>query len=183
MALIWAMAAVLASPAFACSPLAPPAPPAPPPGTSSTDAEALNQAWNQAHWTRAAEDDRARLMKRQAELFDTAASIALVRFDHADKSSGAPAQFSYLNGLPLVVLKPVAWMKGKGVSGDLQLVMNPQAPCGQSPAQDAFRGKPGEVFLIYFSGEALLQTDVLDGYALGRIIEPRALAALTEPAK
>src|SRR5690349_8686274 len=74
-ALVVAMGAGLASPAFACSPPAPPPAPAPPAGTSPADALALSLAWNQAHWTRASEDDRAWLMKRQAELFDKAAGI------------------------------------------------------------------------------------------------------------
>ncbi len=180
-ALVVAMGAGLASPAFACSPPAPPPAPAPPAGTSPADALALSLAWNQAHWTRASEDDRAWLMKRQAELFDKAAGIAVVRFDRESKTSGAPAEFAYMNGLPLVVLKPVAWVKGEGASGELQLAMNPQPACGAAAAQDAFRGKPGDIFLIYFSGEAMAQSNVLDGFSLQRIIEPRALQALTRP--
>ncbi len=59
--------------------------------------------------------------------------------------------------------------------------MRSASPCGQMPAHDAFYGKPGDVFLIYLSGDTLQQTDVLDGFALNRIIEPRILAALTKP--
>jgi hypothetical protein len=141
----------------------------------------LSQAWNQAHWTRASEEERAGRLKRQADLFDKAVSIALMRFDHEGRTSGAPPEFAHMNGLPLVVLKPVSWLRGKGASAELQLAMNAQPSCGASAAEDAFRGKPGDLFLIYFSGEAMVQADVLDGYGLGRVIEPRALAALMKP--
>jgi hypothetical protein len=179
--LVGAMAVSWAGPAFACSPPAPPPQaPAPPGGTSEADIKALSQAWNQAYWTRASEERRAWSMKQQAELFDKATRIAVARFDHAGKTSGAPPQFDYMNGQPLAVLKPVRWVKGQGASGDLQLAMGQLPPCGQMAAHDAFYGKPGDVFLIYFSGETLLQSDVLDGFALDRIIEPRTLAALTK---
>ena len=45
-------------------------------------------------------------------------------------------------------------------------------------AHDAFYGKPGGVFLLYFYCPDMLQTNVLDGFALDRIIKPRTLAAL-----
>ena len=118
-------------------------------------------------------------MKRQADLFDKATGIALMRFDREGKTSGMPAQFSCMNGQPLAGLNLLRWVKGAGASGELQLAMGQLPPCGQIAAHDAFYGKPGGVFLLYLSGRDMLQTNVLDGFALDRIIEPRTLAALS----
>jgi hypothetical protein len=170
-----AMAVGLAAPAFACSPLAPPLPPAAPEGTSAADARALADAWKQAHWQRDGEQERARQLKEQTRLFDEAVSIALVRYDRADKVSGMPPEFAHMNGGALAILKPVRWLKGAGASDELSVGRGVAPPCGWTPANDALNGKPGDVFLIYLTADR----GVMDGFRLDRIVEPRTLAALT----
>jgi len=171
LAIAASLAALLASPAFACSILPPPPPPQPAAGTPEADAAALVQAWSAAHGLKYAEELRAFAMRRQIGLFDEAKSLVLVRFDRQGKSGENT----------LAILKPVRWLKGRGVAAELRIGMTQPPPCGQMTAHDAFYGKPGDVFLVYLSGNTLHQSQVLEAFALERIIEPRTIAALTTP--
>lgn len=173
-ALAWGLTA---APALACSILPPPPPPQLGPGASAADQAAADWAWNDAHSQRRAEEDRVWALKQQASLFDEAGTIGIFRFDRADKVSGMPKEFDYMNGNPLAILKPVRWVKGSGDAVELTLGQGMAPPCGQIPAHDAFYGKPGEVFVIYLAADG----HVMQGYRLNRIIEPRTLAALTAP--
>ena len=177
-ALAAAMAAALATPAFACSIMPPPPPPVPAAGTSVADVEALNQAWGQAHGLKYTEELRDWAMRRQAGLFDEATSLVLVRYDREAKTGAAPKEFEHMNGQPLAVLKPVRWLKGGGAMAELKIGMTQPPPCGQMIGHDAYYGKPGDVFLVYLSGNAQ-QKSVLEAFSLDRIIEPRTIAALT----
>lgn len=165
----------LVAPALACSPPAPPMPPAAPAETSKPDADALAEAWRQAWWQRDDEEQRARRLKEQTRLFDEAASVAVVRYDRADKVSGMPPEFAYMNGGAVAILKPVRWVKGTGAPEELSVGRGFAPQCGWVPANDALNGKPGDVFLIYLGEDR----HVMDGYKLDRIVEPRTLAALT----
>lgn len=169
------LAASMAAPALACMPLPPPPLPSPPAGASAADIAALEQAWSQAQTALRVQEDAAWRLKQQASLFDEAKSIAVVRYVREDKISGMPKNLDHMNGNPLAILKPVRWVKGTGASNEIKLSEGMAPPCGWIPAHDAFHGKPGEVFLIY------LATDdhILEGFNLGRIVEPRTLAALT----
>ena len=163
------LAALVASPALACSIMPPPPPPEPVAGTPEADVAALNQAWSAAHGRKYAEELRAFAMRRQAGLFDEAKSLVLVRFDRQGKSGEDT----------LAILKPVRWLRGRGVAAELRIGMTQPPPCGQMTAHDAYYGKPGDVFLVYLSGNTLHQTQVLEAFALDRIIEPRTIAGLT----
>lgn len=163
------LAALVASPALACSIMPPPPPPEPVAGTPEADVAALNQAWSVAHGLKYAEELRAFAMRRQAGLFDEAKSLVLVRFDRQGKSGEDT----------LAILKPVRWLRGRGVAAELRIGMTQPPPCGQMTAHDAYYGKPGDVFLVYLSGNTLHQTQVLEAFALDRIIEPRTIAGLT----
>lgn len=170
-----ALAASIAAPAFACSPVPPPPLPAPPAGASQADVWALEQAWGQAHAAVRAQEDAAWRLKQQVSLFDEAMRIAVVRYVREDKVSGMPKNLDYLNGNPLVVLKPVHWVKGTGSSDELKLSEGMAPPCGWTPAHDAFHGKPDEVFLLYLAADGR----IMEGFRIDRITEPRTLAALT----
>jgi len=159
----------LASPAIACSIMPPPPPPIPAPGTPEADVAALNQAWGAAHGLKYAEETREWAMRRQVGLFDEAKSLVLVRYDREGKAGEDP----------LAILKPIRWLKGRGAAAELRIGMTQPPPCGQITAHDAYYGKPGEVFLVYLSGNTLRTQDVLEAYALNRIIEPRTISALT----
>lgn len=166
-ALAWALAA---TPALACSIMPPPPPPIPAPGTPQADADALAIAWGKAHSLKYAEELRDFAMRRQVGLFDEAKSLVLVRFDRQGKAGEDT----------LAILKPVRWLKGRGVAAELSIGMTQPPPCGQMTAHDAYYGKPGDVFLVYLSGNTLQQSQVLEAFALDRIIEPRTIAALTK---
>jgi len=147
----------------------PPPPPVPAVGTPPADVAALNLAWGAAHALVRAEEDRAWMLKGQGRLFDDSKSLVLVRYDRAAKSGEDT----------LAILKPIRWLKGRGVAAELRIGMTEPPPCGQITAHDAYYGKPGEVFLVYLSGNTLRMQDLLQAYALDRIIEPRTIAALT----
>lgn len=164
-----ALSMALAAPALACSIMPPPPPPQPAAGTPPADVEALNQAWSKAHGLKYAEELRDWAMRRQVGLFDEARSLVLVRYERESKAGENT----------LAILKPVRWLKGRGVAAELSIGMTQPPPCGQMTAHDAYYGKPGEVFLIYLSGDTLQQSRVLEAFALDRIIEPRTIAALT----
>lgn len=159
----------LASPALACSIMPPPPAPAAPAGATADDIAALNDAWGKAHALVRAEEDRAWRLQGQARLFDDAKSLVLVRYDRAARSGDDT----------LAILKPIRWLKGRGVAAELQLGMTEAPPCGQMIGHDAYYGKPGEVFLVYLSGNTLRAPDVLQAMSLDRIIEPRTIAMLT----
>ena len=162
-----------ATPAFACSIMPPPPPPEAPAGTSPADVAALNLAWGQSYTAQRVAEDQAWKLKQQVRLFDDAKSLVIVRYDREAKvGKGDDAQ-------TVAVLKPVRWVKGQGKSAEFQLGMSQPPPCGQMVGHAAYYGKPGEVFLVYLSGNVLRQADVLEAYALDRIVEPRTLAALT----
>lgn len=164
-----AISMAFAAPALACSIVPPPPPPIPAPGTPEADVAALNQAWSTAHGLKYAEELRDWAMRRQTSLFDDAKSLVLVRFDRQAKSGEDT----------LAILKPVRWLRGRGVAAELRIGMTQPPPCGQMTAHDAYYGKPGDVFLVYLSGNTLRGKDVLEAFALERLIEPRTLAALT----
>jgi hypothetical protein len=166
-----------AAPALACSILPPPLPPPAPEGSSAADAKALADAWTQAHWQRDDEEQRTRQLKEQTRLFDESAGIAVARYDRTDKVSGMPAELAHMNGGPLTILKTVRWIKGMAEPKELSVSRSLAPPCGWVPANDALNGKPGDVFLIYLAQGG----QVVDGFRLDRIVEPRTLAALTNP--
>jgi hypothetical protein len=168
-AVISAAMAVLASPALACSIMPPPPPPQPAAGTPEADVVALNQAWGMAHGLKYSEELREWAMRRQVGLFDDARGLVLMRYDREGKAGEDT----------LAILKPVRWLKGRGVAAELRIGMTQPPPCGQMTAHDAYYGKPGDVFLVYLSGTTLQQENVLEAFALDRIIEPRTIAALT----
>jgi hypothetical protein len=93
----------------------------------------------------------------------------LVRYDRQGKAGDDT----------FAVLKPIRWLKGRGVAAELRIGMTMPPPCGQMTGHDAYYGKPGDVFLVYLSGNTLRAKDVLEAFALDRIIEPRTIAALT----
>lgn len=172
-AIISAALLALPAPAFACSIMPPPPPPMPPAGTSAADEAALNLAWSQAYTAQRVAEDHAWKLQQQTRLFDEARSLVLVRFDRQAKAGkGDDAQ-------TVAVLKPVRWVKGSGKSAEFQLGMSQPPPCGQMVGHAAYYGQPGEVFLVYLSGNVLKQADVLEAYAIERIVEPRTIAALT----
>lgn len=158
-----------AAPALACSIMPPPPPPIPAPGTPEADVAALNQAWGAAHGLKHAEETRDWAMRRQVGLFDDAKSLVLVRYDRQAKAGDET----------FAVLKPIRWLKGRGVAAELRVGMTQPPPCGQMTGHDAYYGKPGDVFLVYLSGNTLRTKDVLEAFALNRLIEPRTIAALT----
>jgi hypothetical protein len=168
-----------AAPAWACQPpQPPPRAPVAAPGTPEADARALATAWDQAHAVRRAEEFRAYRLSQQTDLFDKAARLVVVRVERQGVEG-------LLDGgrtmPPPAVLKPVRWLKGKGEGSELRLAWGPGPHmCAPMAAYSAFIGKPGEVFLVYLSGDTLRQQDVLEAFAIDHIIEPRAIAALTK---
>lgn len=168
-----AAAMMMAAPALACSPMPFPPPPPAAAGTSDADVAALSLAWNRAHAVARAEEDRVWKLRQQTALFDAAKSLVIVRYDRGGKTGkGDDAETA-------AVLKPVRWVKGSGASDELQLGMGDLPPCGQMVGHDAYYGKPGDVFVVYLSGNKLQQQDVLEAMSIERIMEPRTLAALT----
>lgn len=172
-----AAALALTAPAFACSIMPPPPPPEAPAGASTADVAALNLAWGQAYTAQRVAEDQAWKLKQQARLFDEAKSLVIVRYDREAKvGKGYAAQ-------TVAVLKPVRWVKGAaqpmGKSAEFELGMSQPPPCGQMIGHAAYYGKPGEVFVVYLSSNVLRQADVLEAYAIDRIVEPRTLTALT----
>jgi hypothetical protein len=172
-----AAAIMLAAPAFACSIMPPPPPPPPAAGTPQADVDALAMAWNAAHGLKYAEENRDWKLKQQVRLFDEASALVLVRYVREDKTKGLPKEFDYMNGQPMAVLKPIRWIKGSGASAEINIGSSMPPPCGQMTGQDALYGKPGDVFLVYLSGDA--QPTLMEAYSLDRIIEPRTIVALT----
>jgi hypothetical protein len=164
-----ALSMALAAPALACSIMPPPPVPIPAAGTPQADVDALAMAWGKAHALKYSEELRDWAMRRQVGLFNEAKGLVLVRYDH-EALSGEDR---------FAVLKPVRWLRGSGRSSELRIGMTQPPPCGQMTAHDAYYGKPGEVFLVYLSGNALDKGQVLEAFALDRIIEPRTIAALT----
>jgi len=168
-AMAWCLGA---APAQACSILPPPPSPPVAAGTSAADAEALSRAWSEAQSARYGAEQRDWSLGQQARLFDEAKGLVLVRFDRQD-----PARDT--NDSPVAVLKALRWVKGSGPLGEVRLGMSVPPPCGQIKGHDAYYGKAGEVFLVYVSGSDLKPASVIEAYAIGRIIEPRTIAALT----
>lgn len=170
--IIGAVALALTAPAFACSIMPPPPPPEAPAGASAADVAALNLAWGQSYQAQRVAEDQAWKLKQQGILFDEAKSLVIVRYDREAKvGKGDDAQTK-------AVLKPVRWVKGTGKSAEFQLGMSEAPPCGQMIGHAAYYGKPGDVFVVYLSGNVLRQADVLEAYAIERIVEPRTLAVL-----
>lgn len=170
--IVAAAALMLAAPAMACMPMPPPPMPAAPAGSSAADIAALELAWGQSHAASRALEDREWQLKQQANLFDMAKSLVIVRYDReVIAGKGDDAQ-------TFAVLKPVHWVKGAGKSTELNLGMSEPAPCGLMRGNAAYYGKPGEVFVAYLSGSVLRDKDVLEVYAIDRIMDPRTLAVL-----
>ena len=176
------LAACLPAPAIACQPPPPPpAAPAPPAGTSAEDAKSLSDVWYQAQRTLSYERERQRSLQQQTDLFDQAGGIALARVASEGRTSGYPEQFAYMNNMPLVMMKPVRWVKGAGGAEEFQLAESGgMMSCGYGAADAATRGQVGDVVLVYLEGAELRQDKVLFTLRLDRIIEPRALALLTK---
>ncbi len=163
---------MLAAPALACMPMPPPPMPVPAAGTSAADVAALELAWGQSYAASRALEDREWQLKQQASLFDMAKSLVIVRYDRAATTGKGDAAQT------VAVLKPLRWVKGEGASTEMKLGMREPAPCGQMRGHAAYYGKPGEVFVAYLSGNVLRDKDVLEVYAIDRIMDPRTLAAL-----
>jgi hypothetical protein len=174
-AVVAAAAVVMAAPALACSPMPFPPPPPAQAGTPPADVAALALVWTQAHAISRAEEDRAWRLKGQAALFDEAKSLVVVRYDReATIGKGDDAE-------KVAVLKPVRWVKGAAPSkanSEMQLGMSEPPPCGQMRGHAAYYGKPGDVFVVYLKGNVLRQEDMIEAYAIDRIMDPRTLAAL-----
>lgn len=168
--IISAAALAFATPAFACSIMPPPPPPTAAAGTPQADVDALAMAWGKAHGLKYSEELRDWAMRRQIGLFDDAKSIVLVRYDREETA----------NDEKFAILRPIRWLKGSAASAELRLGSSMPPPCGQMIGHDAFYGKPGDVFLVYLSGDSARAQDVLEAYSLERIIEPRTIAALTK---
>jgi len=168
--IISAAALAFAAPAFACSIIPPPPPPPAAAGTPQAEVDALAMAWAKAHGLKYAEELRDWAMRRQSGLFDDAGSLVLMRYDREDMA----------NDQKIAILKPLRWLKGSGVSAELKLGSSMPPPCGQMIGHDAFYGRPGDVFLVYLSGDRVRTPDVMEAYSLDRIIEPRTIAALTK---
>lgn len=175
------LTAALAAPAMACPPPPPPpAPPAAPAGTSEADVRALTDAWFQAQRALSYEQERQRTLQQQVGLFDSAGGLVLARLDREGRTSGYPAEFAYMNNMPLVTMKPVRWVKGAGGAEEFELAESNPMSCGYGAADAATRGRVGDVFLVYLAGVELRQDKVLFVLPVSRIIEPRALALLTK---
>lgn len=176
------LAVGLAAPANACQPPPPPpAAPAPPAGTSVEDARALADVWYQAQRTLSYEQERQRSLQQQTDLFDKAGGIVLARVASEGRTSGYPEQFAYMNNMPLVMMKPLRWLKGAGGAEEFQLAESGgMMSCGYGAADAATRGQVGDVVLVYLEGSELRQDKVLFTLRLDRIIEPRVLALLTK---
>jgi len=168
--IISAAALAFAAPAFACSIMPPPPPPTPAAGTPQAGVDALAMAWGKAHGLKYAAENRDWALRQQVRLFDEAGSLVLVRYDREGKAGDETN----------AILKPIRWLKGKAVSGELKIGMTQPPPCGQIIGHDAYYGTPGDVFLVYLSGDTLRTEDVLEAYSLDRITEPRTIAALTK---
>lgn len=181
-ALIVAMAGALlaaAPSAMACSPSStPPLPPAPQLalGASAEDVVSNQRAWMEANaaWERII--DEAVEADEQAGLLGRTDSLVLVRLDSVGRTNGT--DFPQPN-LPKVTLKPLRWLTGQGPLTEFQLVFTQITSCGPERSRDAWAGAPGDVLLVYLSGDRLHQDNVLDTIAVKRIVEPRALEALT----
>ena len=175
-----ALAIGLADAAHACSPPVPVigTPPVPVPGASPVDSQALGKAWNIVDRSKREVGERDAKIAGQASMFDAATSVVLARIDSTGRSSGAPPEFSHMNGLTYVMLKPLRWVKGQGISETFQLGWNGMTSCGPMPEYDAIRGEPGDVFLIYLSGPTLKQENVTGTFAVDKLVEARTLAAL-----
>jgi len=176
------LAVGLAAPANACQPPPPPpAAPSPPAGTSAEDARSLSDVWYQAHRTLSYEQERQRSLQQQTDLFDRAGGIVLARVASEGRTSGYPEQFAYMNNMPLVMMKPLRWVKGAGGVEAFQLAESGgMMSCGYGAADAATRGQVGDVVLVYLEGSELRQDKVLFTLRLDRIIEPRVLALLTK---
>jgi hypothetical protein len=168
-------AVMLAAPALACSPMPFPPPPPAAAGTSEADALALAQAWTTSHAVARGLEDREWRVKQQANLFDMAKSLLVVRYDRqATVGKGDDTE-------TVAVLKALRWLKGtpQGKATEMQLGMSQPPPCGSMRGHAAYYGKPGDVFVVYLSGNVLRQEDLLEAYAIDAIMDPRTLAALT----
>lgn len=138
------------------------------------------RAWNDAQRVLSQEQERDRSLKQQASLFDTADSLMVARLDRHGTLSGYPPEVSFMNGQPTAVLKPVRWVKGEGARDELVLSSSNPMSCGFAPADAALRGQAGDVFLVYLQKAAEAPNSVLFVIPIDRVVEPRALAALTK---
>jgi hypothetical protein len=167
-----AVAMTGAAPAMACSHpiLAPPPPPRT--GVSEADAATLMAAWTISQMALSEAREREMAAYDQRRLFETAGSVLIARFDRAVEAR------SYL--------VPVQWLKGEPVAGELEFALSTWT-CQAVASANGVHGAPGEVFVVYLRGNALLQADTLDARPLGRIVDPETLAlvsqALMQPAQ
>lgn len=173
-----AAALFLAAPALACTPMPFPPMPEPAAGTSAEDAAALQRAWSTSHAASRALEDRDWQLKQQFNLFDMSKSLVVVRFVRQEPAGKTAAGANWRDGEPSAVLKAVRWVKGKGAGTEMKLGMSDPPPCGQMAGHAAYYGKPGDVFLVYLKGDVLTQKDMIEAYAIDRIMDPRTLAAL-----
>lgn len=157
---------VLAAPeAFACSPLLPPPPPPPRDGVAPADAAALGTAWAAAQETLGAELRRQLTAEAQRALFDRAGSVLVARLDRIGESRS--------------VLAPVLWLKGEPVAGELAMAQSTWTTCGPVASRNGVQGEPGEVFVVYLKGRALLQAETLDALKVAKVVDPETLKLLT----
>lgn len=154
-----------------------------PEGTSQADAEALQLAWNTAHQKVRDARSIAEWRKYQASVFETADSIVLARIVRADVRHDRASQEAHLYGTPVVYLKPLKWLRGEGASRELALATTSRTSCGLMPGYAAMTGKPGDVHVIYLSGDVLDQEHVLSVMAVEGLDDPGTLALLTASAQ
>lgn len=167
----------LAGQAQACSLPPPPisSPPMPRPGIPPADLKALGATWNIVDQAKRQVTERDARIWRQSSMFDAAAGVLLVRIASAGRTGGTSG---HPDGLSYVAAKPLRWVKGSGDLTEFRLEQTGMTSCGPTPEFDAIGGEVGQVFLVYLSGSALRQEDVVGTLAVSRIDEARTLAAL-----
>lgn len=159
------LAAAGGQPALACT--SPPPPPPPPPrvGVSAEDAAALRVAWAMAQKAAGEARERQQAMDDQRRLFDTAGSVLVARIDRVE----AVRSF----------LVPVQWLKGEPVAGELEFALSTWTTCRAVASVNGVHGTPGEVFIVYLKGNALLQADTLEARPVSKIVDPETLTIMS----
>lgn len=154
-----------AAPSLACSPLLPPPPPPPREGVGVADAAALEAAWITAQNTLMEERKRQGTADAQRNLFERAGAVFLARVDSITETQS--------------VLAPVEWLKGVRVFGDLTLAQTTWTTCGPIVSENGVYGQPGETFIVYLKGDALLQAETLNVLPVSRVVDPQTLERLS----
>ena len=151
--------------ALACSPPIPSPPPPPRVGVGVADAAALEAAWIAAQKTLLEERKRQGTADAQRNMFERAGAVFLARLDSITEAQS--------------VLAPVEWIKGARVVGGLTLAQTTWTTCGPIVSENGVYGQPGEVFIVYLKGDALLQAETLNVLPISRVVDPQTLERLS----